>query len=443
MFRDVDDEIKSCDDGHAPQGLQSICVRGSFHILGMLHWCRNDFAPLHFSSFVNDLRANREFTSSVNTSEMDDQYLNMLQYAAAVPAPIRLQLNRASGESDTFDFAKPFVTIGRHPDNDIVIENRGISSKHLYLQAIGSRIAAIDLFSTSGTEWLGADFHGWLTHQHTIKIPGAELKLADNFWLATPPLKSPLEFRPREEQREEYGILPKVELELLNTSSKGKKWPINRVITLIGRDDRCRITILDKSISRVHCALLLLPSGLWAIDLTRDHSVVINGQSAACMMIAEGTVLQLGPYQLTARYPDLAASLQKASELLESGECEFLTQHNRIFKTKIFGDTIVVLPQGDSQEFFYQDIHVEANRVLDVIHRRKFKHVIIDFSQSQTVGHILVEALSSFCRSSTGKSALCACTVATYEMLQTTKLFNIWPHYQTRQDAMQAVALSE
>lgn len=374
---------------------------------------------------------------------MDDQYLNMLQYAAGVPAPLRFELGVSGADPEVVTLTKPYAVVGRHPGCDVVIDHEAVSSRHLYLQAIGSRIAAIDLYSKAGTNWGTKEFSGWLTSEQNVKIPGASLKLCDEFWKDQPELAPPTDFRPRDQQREEYGVLPKVELELLNTSSAGKRWPINRVVTLIGRDERCRITILDKKISRVHCSLLLLPSGLWVIDLTGRGEFTVNGQQASCMMISEGIELKLGPYLLTARYPDLVLPPTTATQPIESGEKEFLTQQNRIFRTRIFGETIVVLPQGDSQEFFYQDIHVEANRVVDVIKRRNIRHVVIDFSESETVGHILVESLSSFCRSVPGKSALSSCTVATYEMLHMTKLFNIWPHYQTREEALQAVLIAD
>lgn len=398
---------------------------------------------INYSPVLIPVRAKPGIGAILNPLAMEDQYLQMLQYAAAVPAPLRLEVTRAGAEPETVTLAKPFLLIGRDPSNDIVIPNNGVSSRHLYLQAIGSRIAAIDLNSRSGTEYHGENFSGWLSDENRIQIPGTELQLTDSFWVNDPTLQPPLEFRPRDQHRAEYGALPKVELELLNTSAKGKTWPINRVITLIGRDERCRITIVDKRIARTHCALLLLPSGLWVVDLSGRGEIQVNGQACRCMMIADGVELQIGPYLVTARYPEIPAPIAQAPVHSDSGEREFLTQHNRIFKTHIFGDTIVILPQGDSQEFFYQDIHVEANRVIDVIKRRKFQHVVIDFSQSETVGHILVESLCSFCRSVPGKSALSACTVGTYEMLHMTKLFSIWPHYQTRQDAMQAVILAD
>ena len=43
------------------------------------------------------------------------------------------------------------VTIGRHPDNDIVIENRLASSHHAKIVQINQGLQLIDLNSTNGT----------------------------------------------------------------------------------------------------------------------------------------------------------------------------------------------------------------------------------------------------------------------------------------------------
>lgn len=378
---------------------------------------------------------------------MDQSPLNMLSYAAGVVSPLRIELTRQHSETETaepeiVEIAKPFAVIGRNHHCDVVIDHHAVSSKHIYLQAIGNRLAGIDLFSTSGTQWTGADYSGWLGPDHSVRIPGATLKISDAHWMVDPTLKAPLEFRPRDEQRDEYGQLPKVELELLNTSAKGKKWPINRTITLVGKDERCRITILDEKISRVHCSLLLLPSGLWIIDLTGKMAFTVQGQQCACALLAEAIEFQLGPYVFAAHYPEVSAQMYQAQSRPLPGESDFLTQHNRIIKTESYDKTVVILPVGDSQSYLYQDVHNEANRVIDLIKRRQIQHVVVDFSQSESVGHLIAESLVAICRAVRGKAALCACSVETYEMLQRTKLFQIWPHYQTRQDAMQAVTYS-
>lgn len=372
---------------------------------------------------------------------MDDYFIiEMLQFATAAPSPIRFHVKRPNLPLEEVEIAKPFAIIGRNAECDIVIPHESVSARHVYLQAIGNRIAAFDLFSRSGVSWGNSPFHGWFGRDHVLTVLDNKIRLQDEFWDAGNDLKSPLDFRPRDEHRPEYGQLPKVHLELLNTSSKGQRWPINRIITLVGRDERCRITIIDKLISRVHCSLLLLPSGLWVIDLSLKRGFQVNGQACRCSLLADGSELQLGPYVLTPRYeiPPIQIPPPVESDP-ESGE--FVTRQNKIFRTQRVGDTLVVMPLGDSQTYFYQNIHIEAGRVIESIARLGTKHVVIDFSEAEAVGHIIVESLVQFCRAASGKAALCGCTVSTYEMLKTTKILQIWDHYRTRDEALQAVTL--
>ncbi|MEW4489756.1 FHA domain-containing protein [Thalassoglobus sp. JC818] len=367
----------------------------------------------------------------------------MLQFATASPMPLRLLVKRPNSPLEEVDVAKPFVIIGRHAECDIVIPHESVSARHVYLQAIGNRIAAVDLFSRSGVDWGTEKFHGWLSKDHLVGILENKIRLKDDIWETGNDLKPPLSFRPRDEFREEYGVLPKVDLELLNTSAKGQKWPINRVMTLVGQDERCRITIVDKNVSRVHCSLVLLPSGLWVIDLSFKRGFLVNGQQCRCSLLADGSELQIGPYLLTPRYSIPPQEHQGAVQGTNESDADFLTRQNKIFKTERVGDTMIVVPIGDSQTYFYQDIHTEASRVKDAINRQGTKNVVIDFSQVEAIGHIMVESLVQFCRmgAASGKSALCGCNVSTYEMLKTTRMLQIWDHYQTRSDALQVVSM--
>ena len=370
---------------------------------------------------------------------MDDSFIiEMLQFATAAPMPLRLHVKRPSSPLEEVEIAKPYAIIGRHAECDVVIPHEAVSARHVYLQAIGNRIAAVDLFSRSGVSWGPTVFRGWLSRDHVINVNENKIKLKDDHWDSGDGLTPPLKFRPRDEHRDEYGVLPKVDLELLNTSSKGQRWPINRVMTLVGQDERCRITIVDKLISRVHCSLLLLPSGLWVIDLSFKRAFKVDGQACRCSLLADGSELTLGPYVLTPRY-EVPLEQQTAREEPKPESADFVTKQNKIFRTEKIGDVLVIMPIGDSQSYFYQDIHIEASRVMESMKRQGTKHVVLDFSNAEAVGHIIVESLIQFCRGATGKSALCGCTVATYEMLKTTKILQIWDHYQTRSDALQVV----
>jgi anti-anti-sigma regulatory factor/pSer/pThr/pTyr-binding forkhead associated (FHA) protein len=369
---------------------------------------------------------------------MDDQLMAMLRYAAAVPTPLRLRVQKPEGETEDFETTAPYVIIGRGEGSHLRLDERSVSYRHVYLQAIGNRIACIDLLSVSGIKWSGPEFKGWLSPEHTMTIGSSQIRLADDHWIADDSLKPPLEFRPRDEQRPEYGVLPTVDLELLNTSHQGKRWPINRIITLLGRDDRCRITFADDRLSRVQCGLLLLPSGLWVIDLMGKGGAQLGGQPCRCGLLTAGAELTIGPYQVTAHYPAIAAQAT-VSPGIPVAHFDFVTRPNRIFQAEFYHDTLIIVPLGDSQSFFYQDLHIEASRIIDLITQRGFNHVVIDFSQVEQVGHFVLEALMSVCRTVPGQSALCGANPATYATLQTSTLHRLFDHYSTRQEALQVV----
>lgn len=372
---------------------------------------------------------------------MDDQVLAILGYAAAVPSPLRFRLRFGDGKVEEREILSPYTIIGRGEGSDIRLSEPTVSYRHAYLQAIGSRIACIDLLSVTGIVWGGPPFHGWVSPRHTLRIGTTEIQLLDEHWVCDETLKPPLEFRPRDEQRPEYGLLPVVELELLNTQYQGKKWPINRVITLVGRDDRCRITVLDDRLSRVQCSLLLLPSGLWVIDLMGKGGIELNGQPCRCGLLSAGAELSIGPYKLTAHYPQIAANPMMPQPFSQGNGSEFLTRPNRIFQVDFYHDTLIVVPLGDAQSFFYQDIHIEASRIVDLISQRGFNHVVIDFGRVEQIGYLVLEGLMSICRAAPGKAALCNANEVTFSTLRGSHLGRLFDHYNSLQDALQAVYL--
>ncbi|SFJ09931.1 Inner membrane component of T3SS domain-containing protein [Planctomicrobium piriforme] len=366
----------------------------------------------------------------------------MLAYAAAAPGPLRLRIRMADGTEQQQEIAAPFAIIGRGAGSDVRLPEQTVSFRHAYLQAIGPRVACIDLLSVAGLNVSGPPFHGWLSPEHVLHIGSSQIQLVGEEWQGSDDLKSPLDFRPRDELRPEFGMLPQVDLELLNTQHQGMKWPINRVITLIGRDDRCRITVADERLSRVQCAMLLLPSGLWVIDLLGKGGVQMNGQACNCGLLSTGAELTIGQYRLTAHYQQVANMAAFTQQHGQSSGGEFLTRPNRIYQTEFYHDTVIVYPVGDAQGFFYQDVHVEASRVCDLVMQRGFNHVVIDFSRADQLSHMVVEGLMSMCRAVSGRSVMCGASETTYAALQTTPLIRLLDHYQSLQDALQAVYLT-
>ncbi|WP_437186862.1 FHA domain-containing protein [Planctomicrobium sp. SH668] len=370
---------------------------------------------------------------------MDQSVKAMLAYATAAPGPFMIRVHKPDGSSEDQEVQAPFAIIGRGPGCDIVLEESTVSSRHVYLQAIGSRVACIDLLSTAGIRTNDPQFRGWLSPQTTLQIGSNELQLLGKKWEeADASLKTPMEFRPRDESRPEYGLLPVVELELLNTQHQGMKWPINRVITLVGSDDRCRITVSDDRVSRVQCALLLLPSGLWVVNMLGKGGIQLNGEVVACGHLSAGAELTIGPYKLAAHYPEFAKNLAP-QQAIQASESEFLTRSNRIYQTQSYQDTIVVTVMGDAPSYLYQEVHVESNRVLDVISQRKYNHLVVDFSRVPVLNHVAMEGLMNICRSIEGKSAFCGATPEVYALLQSHSTARLYSHYASLHEALLAV----
>ncbi len=315
---------------------------------------------------------------------------------------------------------------------------------------IHGRVLCLDLFSANGTKWDGPESNGWLSPEHRLEIGNHHVQLFDDGWVFDASVPSPLEFRPRKDSpRPEFGLLPLVHLELVGGASQ--QWPINRVVTLIGRDERCRIKCVDDQISKVHCSLLLLPSGLWAVDLLGRNGIQVDGETCSCQFLGHESVLSVGPYRLRAHYevpPPSNIPLESPSGILpvasavsaeEQQRAAFLVKTNRIFRTELYGDAIIVSPMGDFRDFFYQDIQIETNKVTQLLTAFPYRHVIIDFSQVPIVGSIILDACITFCRSAKGKAALCSATADMWGIIAQMNLHSIWPCFGSRTEALQAV----
>lgn len=374
----------------------------------------------------------------------DDQSLNMFRYVVGAAQPLRLLVCR-EGERNpkTVEVDAPYAIIGRAPACHVSLpDDEEVSYRHAYLQVIGGRVACIDLLSAGGLVWDGPPSKCWLSPEHRIRLGQHWIQLYDDGWFFKGDLESPLNFKPRSQTAPEFGMLPEVELCLADGANAGKSWPINRIVTLLGRDSRCRITCADENISRVHCALLLAPSGLWAVDLVGRGGIRINGEQAACGFLHEEAELQIGKYTLRAHYPQLKHWKAQKAAVADRPSPAFLTRQHAVFPVEEVGDTLIVLPQGDIRQFFYQDIQLESNRIIHLLQTYPFRFVVVDFRDIQDIGAIVTESVAGFCRAAAVGAALCDAPPHFEEALRSKSLFDVWPYYHTRAEALHAVHLS-
>lgn len=387
---------------------------------------------------------------------MDDQIRAMLQYAVGQQHPLRFCVRSPDQPDPRYvEVNAPYAVVGRGQGVDLFLDGDIVGFRHAYLQVIGNRVCCIDLFSLNGISWDGPPTAPWLSAAHRLRIGNHWVQLQEDEWTADD-LTSPLDFKPREDQRIEYGTLPTVDLQLLNTPAKGAVWPINRVITLLGRDERCRITIADERISKVHCSLLLLPTGLWVVDLLGKGGVKLNGYECRCGYLAQGCELQVGEYIITARYPDAVVPSPSAGSLSgasSSGAIRgagggggnagtFSTRINKVFKVETVSDTVIVIPMGDLSDFSYKEIHLDAGRITELFTQHGYRNVVVDFSVRPFVGSIIIDALVGFCRTAKGRAAFCEVSPEMKSSFEEMKLTTLWPMYPTRPEALQAIYMT-
>jgi anti-anti-sigma regulatory factor len=97
-----------------------------------------------------------------------------------------------------------------------------------------------------------------------------------------------------------------------------------------------------------------------------------------------------------------------------------LTNH-KIFVVEQIDQTIVVTPQGDASGFRYNDVHSETNALLDYIQRGRAIHVIVDFSQVEIIGSIMISSLMKIARKvgdRGGQACFCQATGPMREVMQ-------------------------
>ena len=393
-------------------------------------------------------------------SPMPEGATELLRSALGVSKPIRLAVSSdRQPKPEYVDVESPYAIIGRGAGCDVTLNERTVSFRHAYLQAFGNRVLCVDLLSQRGVNWDGPEHNGWLTPAHRLEIADYRIQLFDDGWSGEEsPWPSPLDSKTRGQETEVFGRLPDVHLQLTNRKLKGMNWPINRILTLLGRDNGCRITCGDDRISRVHCSLLLTPSGLWVIDLLGRGGITVNDEKQSVALLGDGDELGVGHYRMCAVYESppvpLAAKQAAPADTSEFAVTqsdsssddgalndlptpEFLTQNNRIFPVAFENETVIVRSIGGIRTAPYQQMQLESNTITQLLMTRpQFRNVIVDVGATDAMDSIIISCISAMCRAAKNRAALCHCSPAMLAVLNDMNLTKVWPNFETSEEAV-------
>ncbi len=215
-------------------------------------------------------------------------------------------------------FRQALISIGRFPENDVVIDDNHVSAKHLVIRTESPRGFRVFDQSSNGTFWEGeriatlkfdretildlADYHVTLIpviHDGTeeMNVPGVDL-----FARTVVEERMPLMDDAGQETAAHTGwrpssgdALPEAELRAI---SQGGELHVHvfRGSALIGRAPECDLRFVAPDISRQHAIITAGPSGYTLRRLSKKNPVQVNEQDVGgdeAVMLRDGDVIRI------------------------------------------------------------------------------------------------------------------------------------------------------
>ena len=116
-----------------------------------------------------------------------------------------------------------------------------------------------------------------------------------------------------------------------------------------------------------------------------------------------------------------------------------------VFSVELSDDLRVISPRGDSHGFRYNDIHTETNAITDRLRRDRVRNLLIDFSDIEIVGSVMISAIIKIARQHGGQkgtAAFCGTSEHMLEVFHAMNLTRLWPCFDSREEAVESFARS-
>jgi len=197
---------------------------------------------------------------------------------SAAPDGTRLVVRWPGGHKEEHKLTPPSVTVGRAPDNDVVLDYPTVSSRHLRLDLTPSGVRIIDLRSTNGTM-----VKGQLIPPETPYPwhPGDVVRVGDvrgnsiSMVLKT-------------------GAGASMSTRLLSVQDL-----VGQASMTLGREASNTVYLDHPAISRRHAEIVRRNGGHAIRDLGSTNGTFVNGERVTGLVpLSMGDVIQLGPYKL-------------------------------------------------------------------------------------------------------------------------------------------------
>lgn len=185
------------------------------------------------------------------------------------------------------------LIIGSDAACDVQLNHEDVSPRHCLLQWVEGGLFCCDIAPRTGLfpdrNWSA---NGRWIDREAIQIGPYRLSLAEGD-IPEPPSFSPFDRSPL--LANEY---PQLGLQFVGVEQKNNIWPVNRLLTIIGRGVQCKLRLNHATMAQVQSCLLRLPTGCWIMDLANDNTTLVNGRPVRISSVDVGDILEVGPFRV-------------------------------------------------------------------------------------------------------------------------------------------------
>ena len=122
-----------------------------------------------------------------------------------------------------------------------------------------------------------------------------------------------------------------------------------------------------------------------------------------------------------------------------------MTNQHKVFKVMREGESLIVIPQGDTSAFRYVEVHNESNALYRLLDEPDLVNLVVDLGSVPIAGSVIIESIIRLGRKVSnkgGQAALCNASDAMLEVLQTMNLEKLFPIFRSREEALQSLRSS-
>lgn len=234
---------------------------------------------------------------------VNDPLISRFAEDCGATAPLNLRVESNGGVLAEGTVHQPFTLIGRDDACDVTLTDPDVNLRHAWMQVIGGRTFLVDLGSRNGLVWpTGPRHNGWLDVGVPVGVGPFQLLLRSP--ASTHAATWPVGFNPLRADQDVHWPHPAVGLEFRNGRRPRDRWPVNRMITLVGRSPDCKIHLNADDIALYHCGLVLTTTGLWVVDLS-GRGVVVDGERMRVAALKNASELWVGRFLIACIYTSL------------------------------------------------------------------------------------------------------------------------------------------